>query len=31
MTKLSPEDIERALDPRRQTAPGLEFGGGAGG
>ena len=31
MTKLSPEEIERALDPRRQTEPGLEVGGGASG
>ena len=31
MTSLTPEEIERALDPRRQTEPGLDFGGGAGG
>ena len=31
MTSLGPEEIERALDPRRQTEPGLDFGGGAGG
>jgi fumarate hydratase class II len=31
MTDLSPEQIERALDPRRQTEPGLGPGGGAGG
>jgi fumarate hydratase class II len=31
MTNLTAEQIEHALDPRRQTAPGLEFGGGAGG
>ncbi len=31
MTKLSPEEIDRALDPRRQTEPGLEPRGGAGG
>jgi fumarate hydratase class II len=31
MTDLKPEEIDRALDPRRQTEPGLEFGGGAGG
>jgi fumarate hydratase class II len=31
MTTLKPEEIERALDPRRQTEPGLELGGGAGG
>jgi fumarate hydratase class II len=31
MTKLTPAEIEQALDPRRQTEPGLEAGGGAGG
>ena len=31
MTSLGPEEIERALEPRRQTEPGLDFGGGAGG
>jgi fumarate hydratase class II len=31
MTDLKPEEIERALDPRRQTEPGLGSGGGAGG
>ena len=31
MTKLSPKEIERALDPRRQTEPGLDLGGKAGG
>src|SRR5262245_2684108 len=31
MTDLSAEEIDRALDPRRQTEPGLELGGGAGG
>ena len=31
MTTLSDADIARALDPRRQTEPGLELGGGAGG
>ena len=31
MTQLSPEEIERALDPRRQTEPGLDLGGGSGG
>jgi len=31
MTSLSAEDIARALDPRRQTEPGLEPGGSAGG
>ncbi|MBI5710960.1 MAG: class II fumarate hydratase [Candidatus Eisenbacteria bacterium] len=31
MTKLSPEQIDHALDPRRQTEPGLDTGGGAGG
>jgi len=31
MTTLSPEEITRALDPRRQTEPGLDLGGGAGG
>jgi fumarate hydratase, class II len=30
MTDLSPEQIERALDPRRQTEPGLDPGGPAG-
>ena len=31
MTKLSAEEIDRALDPGRQTEPGLELGGGGGG
>ena len=31
MTKLEPKEIERALDPRRQTEPGLELGGSGGG
>jgi fumarate hydratase class II len=31
MTDLTPQQIERALDPRRQTEPGLEPGPGAGG
>ncbi len=31
MTKLTPAQIESALDPRRQTEPGLDLGGGAGG
>jgi fumarate hydratase class II len=31
MTALSPAEIERALDPRRQTEPGLDLGGSAGG
>ncbi len=31
MTKLSPEEIDEALDPARQTRPGLEPGGSAGG
>jgi fumarate hydratase class II len=31
MTKLDPAEIEKALDPRRQTEPGLGSGGGAGG
>jgi fumarate hydratase class II len=31
MTDLKPAEIDQALDPRRQTEPGLEFGGGAGG
>jgi fumarate hydratase class II len=31
MTKLSPKEIEQALDPRRQTEPGLEFGSSGGG
>jgi len=31
MTKLSPAEIDQALDPRRQTEPGLGDGGGAGG
>jgi fumarate hydratase class II len=31
MTALSPADIEAALDPARQTQPGLDMGGGAGG
>ena len=31
MTTLTPEEIAHALDPRRQTEPGLDSGGGAGG
>ncbi len=31
MTKLSPAEIERALDARRQTEPGIELGAGGGG
>jgi len=31
MTSLTPEQIDAALDARRQTSPGLEFGGGSGG
>jgi fumarate hydratase class II len=31
MTKLKPAEIDQALDPRRQTEPGLGSGGGAGG
>uniref|UniRef100_A0A832ML71 Fumarate hydratase class II n=1 Tax=Eiseniibacteriota bacterium TaxID=2212470 RepID=A0A832ML71_UNCEI len=31
MTDLTPEQINHALDPARQTVPGLELGGGAGG
>jgi fumarate hydratase class II len=31
MTPLSPQEIDAALDPARQTRPGLEQGGGAGG
>jgi fumarate hydratase class II len=31
MTQLSPAEIEKALDPRRQTEPGLDLGGGSGG
>jgi fumarate hydratase class II len=31
MTKLSPRAIDQALDPRRQTKPGMGSGGGAGG
>jgi fumarate hydratase class II len=31
MTKLSPAEIDAALDPARQTQPGLDLGGGAGG
>jgi fumarate hydratase, class II len=31
MTNLDPKEIERALDPRRQTEPGLELGGSGGG
>jgi len=31
MTKLSKAEIDQALDPARQTEPGLELGGGAGG
>jgi fumarate hydratase class II len=31
MTKLPPADIDHALDPRRQTEPGLDLGGSGGG
>jgi fumarate hydratase class II len=31
MTKLTPAEIDQALDPRRQTGPGLESGGAPGG
>ena len=31
MTQLSKDEIAKALDPRRQTEPGLDIGGGAGG
>jgi fumarate hydratase class II len=31
MTKLTPAEIDAALDPARQTQPGLDLGGGAGG
>ncbi|HYM80504.1 MAG TPA: class II fumarate hydratase [Candidatus Limnocylindria bacterium] len=31
MTDLAPAEIDKALDPRRQTEPGLELGGSAGG
>ena len=31
MTKLSPAEIDAALDPARQTQPGLELGGSGGG
>jgi fumarate hydratase class II len=31
MTQLKPEEIEHALDPRRQTEPGLDLGGASGG
>jgi fumarate hydratase class II len=31
MTPLAPDDLAKALDPRRQTEPGLDFGGSAGG
>jgi fumarate hydratase class II len=31
MTSLSADEITHALDPRRQTEPGLDLGGGAGG
>ena len=31
MTKLTKAEIDQALDPRRQTEPGLDLGGGAGG
>jgi fumarate hydratase class II len=31
MTSLTPQEIDAALDPARQTKPGLEMGGGAGG
>jgi fumarate hydratase, class II len=31
MTKLDAKDLEHALDPRRQTEPGLDLGGGSGG
>jgi len=31
MTKLDQKEIDRALDPRRQTEPGLDLGGSGGG
>jgi hypothetical protein len=31
MTTLSPAEIDAALDPRRQTEPGLDAGAGGGG
>ena len=31
MTTVAPDELTQALDPRRQTEPGLDFGGGAGG
>jgi len=31
MTSLTPAEIDAALDPARQTAPGFEAGGGSGG
>ncbi|HUK64273.1 MAG TPA: class II fumarate hydratase, partial [Dongiaceae bacterium] len=31
MTTVAPDELTKALDPRRQTEPGLDFGGGAGG
>ena len=31
MTTLTPAEIDAALDPARQTLPGLDLGGGAGG
>jgi hypothetical protein len=31
MTQLSKSEIDHALDPRRQTEPGLELGGSGGG
>jgi fumarate hydratase class II len=31
MTSLPPDELTKALDPRRQTEPGLDFGGSAGG
>jgi fumarate hydratase class II len=31
MTSLPPREIDKALDPRRQTEPGLELGGSGGG
>jgi fumarate hydratase class II len=31
MTSLAPDELENALDPRRQTEPGLDLGGSAGG
>jgi len=31
MTQVPPKELEKALDPRRQTEPGLDMGGGSGG